>query len=95
MTRIRMGLVGGGDGAFIGAVHRMAAELDGRIELVCGAFSSDPSRSKRFGQELYGLPLDRSYGTFNEMMAEESKLPVESRMHFVVIATPNHLHFPV
>jgi len=95
MARLRMGLVGGGDGAFIGAVHRMAAELDGRIELVCGAFSSDPSRSKRFGQELYGLPSDRSYGTFNEMMAEESKLSAESRMHFVVIATPNHLHFPV
>ena len=63
MTRLRMGLVGGGEGAFIGAVHRIAAELDGRIELVCGAFSSDPSRSKRFGQELYDLPPNRSYGT--------------------------------
>ena len=95
MTRLRMGLVGGGEGAFIGAVHRIAAELDGRIELVCGAFSSDPSRSKRFGQELYDLPPNRSYGTFNEMVTEELRLPTEDRMHFVVIATPNHLHFPV
>ena len=95
MTRLRMGLVGGGEGAFIGAVHRIAAELDGRIELVCGAFSSDPSRSKRFGQELYDLPPNRSYGTFNEMVTEELRLPAEERMHFVVIATPNHLHFPV
>ena len=95
MTRLRMGLVGGGKGAFIGAVHRIAAELDGRIELVCGAFSSDPSRSKRFGQELYDLPPNRSYGTFNEMVAEELRLPTEERMHFVVVATPNHLHFPV
>ena len=95
MTRLRMGLVGGGKGAFIGAVHRMAAELDGRIELVCGAFSSDPSRSKRFGQELYDLPPNRSYGTFNEMVTEELRLPTEERMHFVVIAVPNHLHFPV
>tara|TARA_B100000446_G_scaffold95772_1_gene89921 strand:- start:414 stop:1562 length:1149 start_codon:yes stop_codon:yes gene_type:complete len=90
-----MGLVGGGEGAFIGAVHRIAAELDGRIELVCGAFSSDPSRSKRFGQELYDLPPNRSYGTFNEMVTEELRLPTEERMHFVVIAVPNHLHFPV
>jgi predicted dehydrogenase len=90
-----MGLVGGGEGAFIGAVHRIAAELDGRIELVCGAFSSNPSRSKRFGQELYDLPPNRSYGTFNEMVTEELRLPAEERMHFVVIATPNHLHFPV
>ena len=95
MTRLRMGLVGGGKGAFIGAVHRIAAELDGRIELVCGAFSSDPSRSKRFGQELYDLPPNRSYGTFNEMVTEELRLSTEERMHFVVIATPNHLHFPV
>lgn len=95
MTRLRMGLVGGGEGAFIGAVHRIAAELDGRIELVCGAFSSNPSRSKRFGQELYDLPPNRSYGTFNEMVTEELRLPTEERMHFVVIATPNHLHFPV
>ena len=95
MTRLRMGLVGGGKGAFIGAVHRMAAELDGRIELVCGAFSSDPSRSKRFGQELYDLPPNRSYGTFNEMVTEELRLSTEERMHFVVIATPNHSHFPV
>jgi len=95
MTRLRMGLVGGGEGAFIGAVHRIAAELDGRIELVCGAFSSNPSRSKRFGQELYDLPPNRSYGTFNEMVTEELRLPTEERMHFVVIAVPNHLHFPV
>ena len=90
-----MGLVGGGEGAFIGAVHRMAAELDGRIALTCGAFSSDAERSRRAGVELYGLPAERSYGSYQEMIETEKRLPVDERMHFVVIATPNHVHYPV
>ena len=64
-------MVGGGQGAFIGGVHRMAAALDGQIELVCGAFSSDPKKSKASGQELF-LPEDRVYGSYGEMMAKEN-----------------------
>ena len=90
--KIRMGMVGGGHGAFIGAVHRMAARLDGHIELVCGAFSSDPSRSKASGLDLY-LPESRVYNNFEEMIILESKLPEGERMDFVSIVTPNHLHF--
>ena len=90
--KIRMGMVGGGRGAFIGAVHRMAAALDGQIELVCGAFSSDPQRSKDSGADLF-LPPERCYGTFEEMMAGEAALPADRRMDFVSIVTPNHLHF--
>ena len=85
-------MVGGGHGAFIGEVHRMAARLDGHIELVCGAFSSDPSRSKASGLDLY-LPESRVYDNFEEMMILESKLPEGERMDFVSIVTPNHLHF--
>ncbi len=90
--KIRMGMVGGGRGAFIGAVHRTAASLDGQIELVCGAFSSDPQRSKDTGADLF-LPPERCYGTFEEMMAGEAALPADRRMDFVSIVTPNHLHF--
>ena len=90
--KIRMGMVGGGRGAFIGAVHRMAAALDGQIELVCGAFSSDPQRSKDSGADLF-LPPERCYGTFEEMMTGEAALPADRRMDFVSIVTPNHLHF--
>ena len=94
MARIRMGMVGGGEGAFIGAVHRRAAALDGEIELVCGAFSSDAERSLRFGQALH-LPHDRVYGDYRTMMAAEAARPAAERMQFVAIVTPNHLHFPV
>ncbi|MDZ7781664.1 MAG: Gfo/Idh/MocA family oxidoreductase [Halioglobus sp.] len=94
MTKIRMGMVGGGEGAFIGAVHRMAAALDGEIELVCGAFSSDPERSARSGAALY-LPADRVYGDYHTMMSAEAALPEHERMQFVSIVTPNHTHFPV
>ncbi len=90
-----MGLVGGGEGAFIGAVHRMAAELDGRIELVCGAFSSDPAKSRRAGVALYGIDAARSYGDYEQMMHGEAERPAGERMDFVVIATPNHTHFPI
>lgn len=94
MSRIRMGMVGGGEGAFIGAVHRMAAALDGEIELVCGAFSSDAARSQRSGAALY-LPAERVYGDYRSMMAAEAALPAAQRMQFVAIVTPNHQHFPV
>lgn len=88
-----MGLVGGGEGSFIGAVHRIAAELDGEIELVGGAFSSDPERSKRSGQTLYGLTEDRCYGSFRDLVERESTRDALDRMDFIVMATPNHMHF--
>jgi predicted dehydrogenase len=91
--RIRMGMVGGGQGAFIGAVHRIAAAIDQKIELVCGAFSSTPERSVASGRDL-GLDPSRCYGTFGEMMRAESALPAGERMDFVSIVTPNHVHFP-
>ena len=91
--KIRMGMVGGGRGAFIGAVHRMAAALDGEIELVCGAFSSDPEKSKASGADLY-LPPSRVYGSFQEMIEQEKALPEGERMDFIAIVTPNHVHFP-
>ncbi|MEO6182134.1 MAG: Gfo/Idh/MocA family oxidoreductase, partial [Verrucomicrobiota bacterium] len=90
--KIRYGMVGGGRGAFIGAVHRIAAALDQQIELVCGAFSSDPARSKASGADLF-LPPNRCYGTFEEMIQSEAKLPADRRMDFVAIVTPNHMHF--
>ncbi len=91
--KIRYGMVGGGRGAFIGAVHRIAAAIDGQVELVCGAFSSDPQRSKDSGADFF-LPPDRCYGTFEEMMEKEAALPEGERMDFVAIVTPNHMHFP-
>ena len=92
MRKLRMGMVGGGPGAFIGAIHRTAALMDGEIELVCGAFSSDPKKSKQAGEEL-NLSADRIYGSHEEMIQRESALPAEKRMDFVSIVTPNHLHF--
>jgi predicted dehydrogenase len=91
--KVRYGMVGGGQGAFIGAVHRIAAAIDQQIELVCGAFSSDPARSKASGAELF-LPGSRCYGTFEEMFKAEARLPADERMEFVAIVTPNHVHFP-
>src|SRR5205085_9135281 len=91
--KIRYGMVGGGRGAFIGAVHRIAAAMDQQIELVCGAFSSDPERSKASGADLF-LPAGRCYGTFAEMISGEARLPKSERMDFISIVTPNHVHFP-
>jgi len=91
--KLRMGLIGGGEGAFIGAVHRMAAELDGEIELVCGAFSSDPERSRRSGEHLYRLPAARCYPDYRTMFDSEATLDPSRRMDFVTVATPNHVHF--
>ena len=90
--KIRMGMVGGGPGSFIGAVHRMAANLDGQIELVCGCFSSSPAKSLETGRSLY-LPEDRIYATYQEMMEREAALPEGERMDFVSIVTPNDMHF--
>jgi len=87
-----MGMVGGGHGAFIGGVHRIAAALDGEIELVCGAFSSNAEKSKQTGSDLY-LSSDRAYVSYDEMFEGESKLPEGERMDFVSIVTPNFLHF--
>lgn len=91
---LRMGMVGGGQGAFIGDVHRLAARLDGQIALVCGAFSRDAENCRQTGQQL-GLDPTRCYADFETMMQSEATLPAEERMNFVAIVTPNHVHFPV
>ena len=91
---LKMGMVGGGSGAFIGYIHRLAARLDGQIELVCGAFSRDADNCRQTGASL-GLDPSRCYADYNTMMSAEAALPAEQRMDFVVIVTPNHVHFPV
>lgn len=92
MTRkLRMGMVGGSLDAFIGGVHRMAALLDGQIEIVCGVFSSDPEKSKETGEALY-LPEERCYNNYQEMILKEKELSDDIRMDFIAIATPNHVH---
>jgi predicted dehydrogenase len=92
--KIKMGLVGGGPGSFIGPVHFRAARMDGHIELVCGAFDVDPARSKA-AAGIYDVSPDRAYGTWEEMFDQESRLPEGERMEMVSITTPNHLHFPI
>lgn len=91
--RVRYGMVGGGEGAFIGAVHRMAAALDGEFALVCGAFSSEPERGRRSGEAL-GLDPARAYPSLEAMLTGERKLPEDERMEVLAIVTPNHLHAP-
>ena len=90
--KLRFGMIGGGRGAFIGAVHRIAAAMDGKAELVAGAFSSDPERSKESGADLF-LDASRVYGSYREMAKAEAAMPVDRRLDFVVIVTPNHQHF--
>jgi len=90
--KIKMGMVGGGIGAFIGDVHRKAAALDGMIEFVCGAFSSNAEKSKKSGEAL-GIPADRVYANYEEMIMAEKALPADERMDFISIVTPNHVHF--
>src|SRR5690606_6170788 len=90
--KLRMGMVGGGLDAFIGTVHRIAANMDGLAELVCGAFSIDPEVGRLSGEALFVAP-DRVYATFEEMIEKESKLPEDVRMDFVTIVTPNFVHF--
>lgn len=92
--KLRMGMVGGGRDAFIGAVHRMAANLDGQMELVAGCFSSDAEKSRLSGADLF-LASDRIYADYNEMAEKEAAVPEGERIDFVAIVTPNHLHAPV
>ena len=89
--KIRLGMVGGGQGAFIGAVHRLAARMDDHYEFVAGALSSDAARSKASGEEL-GLAADRIYADFREMAKAEAKR--KDGIEVVSIVTPNHMHFP-
>lgn len=90
--KLRLGMIGGGQGAFIGAVHRLAAALDGQYDLVAGAFSSNPDTSRASGQ-LLGLAPDRVYGSYQELIAQEQVRPVAERVQVISIVTPNHLHF--
>ena len=90
--KLRYGMIGGGRGAFIGAVHRIAAAMDGQADLVAGAFSSDPKRSRASGAALF-LDPDRVYGSYAEMARSERARPAADRLDFVVIVTPNHEHF--
>jgi predicted dehydrogenase len=90
--KLRMGMVGGGKDAFIGAVHRIAANMDGYIELVCGAFSAQPETAIESGKMLFIAP-HRIYLTYQEMIEKELQLPAEERMDFVVIVTPNFVHY--
>lgn len=92
MRKLRMGMIGGGPGAFIGAIHRSAALMDGLIELIGGSFSSDPLKSEKAGKELF-LDPTRVYASYQQMIENELKLPAGERMDFISIVTPNHLHF--
>ncbi len=92
--KLRMGLVGGGQGAFIGRVHATAAVLDNRAALVAGALSSDPARARASAPD-YDIPPERAYGSWREMLEGEAKLPPERRIDFVSIATPNHTHYEI
>ena len=92
--KIRMGMVGGGPGAFIGAVHRAASRLDGKIELVCGSFCTNPEANATMADELF-IPVEKCYTTYEEMFAKEAALPEGERMDFVAVTTPNSTHFPI
>lgn len=92
MRKLRMGMVGGGKDAFIGAIHRIAANMDGLIEFCCGALSINPEIAIESGKALF-LPEDRTYLTFEEMIEKESKMPAEKRIDFITIVTPNFAHF--
>lgn len=94
MKKLKLGMVGGGSGAFIGAVHRKAAIMDGRMELTAGALSSTPEKSLASGQEV-GLPKERNYESWERMLEGELSLPEEERVDLISVVTPNHLHFPV
>ncbi|RNI30009.1 gfo/Idh/MocA family oxidoreductase [Rufibacter immobilis] len=89
--KLRMGMIGGGKGAFIGAIHRIAATMDGAIELVCGALSANPDNARESGRALF-LPQSRTYTSYEEMLEKESTLPPQERMDFVSIVTPNFAH---
>ncbi|MBL4676890.1 MAG: Gfo/Idh/MocA family oxidoreductase [Mucilaginibacter sp.] len=90
--KLRMGMIGGGKDAFIGAIHRIAANMDGQVELVCGALSMHPDVAQESGRMLF-LPQDRTYNTYDEMFKAEAQRPADDRMDFVTIVTPNFAHF--
>lgn len=90
--KLKYGQIGGGRGSFIGAVHRRAAAMNGRIDLVAGAFSSTPEKAKASGRDLM-IADKRNYGNWREMLEKESQLPFDERIDFVDIVTPNHMHF--
>jgi predicted dehydrogenase len=92
--KLRQALVGGGQGAFIGRVHATAAVLDNRAALVAGALSSNPERAKASAAD-YDIPADRAYGSYQELIQSESKLPADRRVDFLTVATPNHTHFEI
>src|SRR5271163_3058150 len=92
--KLRMGLIGGGQGAFIGAVHMRAAVLDNRAALVAGALSSDAAKAKASAAD-FDIPPARAYGSYKEMAETEAKLPADQRVDFVSVATPNHTHFEI
>lgn len=91
--KLRFGMIGGGRGAFIGAVHRIAAQMDGQAELVAGAFSSDPQRSRDSAADMF-VGAERAYGSYRDMAVAEAARPSGERLDFVVIVTPNDQHFP-
>ncbi len=92
--RLRYAMVGGGRDAFIGAVHRQAAALDGQIELVAGALSGDPDKARASGRDLF-LADDRNHGSWQALLDDELRRDPDQRIDFVSIVTPNHLHYPV
>jgi len=92
--KLKMGMVGGGPGAFIGEVHRKASRMDGGIELAAGAFDINPRKSRQMGRELL-LDRKRVYGTYQQMIEQELKLPEGERIDFVAVTTPNNWHFPI
>src|ERR1043165_6546114 len=92
--KLRMGLVGGGQGAFIGRVHATAAILDNRDALGAGALSSDPAKAKASAPD-YDIKPERAYGSYKEMIAAELKLPTSERIDFAAVATPNHTHYEI
>ncbi len=92
--KLKMGMVGGGDDAFIGSVHRSAALMDGKVDFVAGALSANPEKAKASARGLF-LPEERSYGAWEEMLEQELKLPQGEKIDFVSIVTPNHMHFAI
>src|SRR5947207_5096864 len=92
--KLRMGLIGGGQGAFIGRGHATAAVLDNRAMLVAGALSSDPAKARASAPD-YDIPPERAYGSVAELIEKERSLPADKRVDFITVATPNHTHFPI
>lgn len=92
--KLRMGLVGGGRGSFIGRVHATAAVLDNRAELVAGALSADPVKAKESASD-YDIPAERAYSSYKELLEKEKALPADQRIDFVSVATPNHTHYEI